>query len=80
MKKEEKDAKEVDPKETAKKVEEMEKEKAKAEAKSKSRPDKEATEVEATSLVAEGIEFDNVMQDQIDISSPEIQKLSSLFE
>ena len=80
VKKEEKDAKEVDPKETAKKVEEMEKEKAKAEAKSKSRPDKEATEVEATSLVAEGIEFDNVMQDQIDISSPEIQKLSSLFE
>jgi hypothetical protein len=74
----EKDAKEVDPKETAKKVKEMEDDKKKAEAKAKSRPEKE--EVEANVLTAEGIEFDNVMQDNIDMESPEIKKLSSLFE
>ena len=75
----EKEAKKMDPEETAKKVEKMEKDKAKEEAKAKSRPEKEE-EKEANVLVAEGIEFDNVMQDNIDMDSPEIKKLSSLFE
>ena len=81
----EKEAKEMTPEETAKKVKEMEDKKKKEEAKAKSRPEKPAekeaeTAIDANTLVAEGIEFDNVMQDGIDMDSPEIKKLSSLFE
>ena len=89
--KEEKDAAKMTPEDTAKKVKKMEDEKKKEEAKAKSRPEAEAApaekekekagaEAEANVLTAEGIEFENVMQDGIDPNSPEIQKLSSLFE
>lgn len=68
-----------DPAKIAEKVKKMEEEKKKKELEEKSRPKKEESEVEANTIVAEGIEFDNVMQ-EVDANDEDVKKLSALFE
>ena len=70
-------------KDPAVEIEKMKKEKAKEELKEKSRPKaeapKEAEVVEANTIVAEGIEFDGVLN-EVDASDEDVKKLSALFE
>jgi hypothetical protein len=69
-------------KDPAKEIAKMQEDKKKEELKEKSRPEvkkEETSEVEANTLVAEGIEFDNVMQ-EVDANDEDVKKLSALFE
>lgn len=67
----------------AKRLKKIEDEKKKADLKAKSRPEskeKEAQpEVEANTVVAEGVEFDNVMM-EAEANDEDVKKLSALFE
>jgi hypothetical protein len=75
----------VKVKDPAKEIEKMKKEKAEEELKARHEQDKKTVgkpadeEVEANTIVAEGIEFDNVMM-EADANDEDVKKLSALFE
>lgn len=73
-----KDAGKETPEETTKRLDKIEKEKKEEELKAKSRPEAKK-EAEASTIIAEGIEFDNVMMD-VDANDEDVKKLSALFE